>query len=183
MDTQESRVVTYVSRAPAIWRAMLLSILIGCVVLVLSPDFKGNLAEPEFAVSYIGHIIGAGLIPFLFLFPWRKKTQEQFAQPAKTKAFAVAIAVLSFIVIGKIAHDFPNGEGLFHPTHAANIEYANTVCLKNLEGDAAIQQVGKVAFCSCFADQLASAIAINSKEDPALLGQRARETCLSSTKP
>src|SRR6185312_793529 len=126
-----------------------LSLLIGCVVLVLSPEFKGNLAEPEFAVSYIVQIIVVALIPFLFLFPWRKKTQEQFAQPAKTKAFTVAIAVLSFIVIGKIIHDFPNGEGLFHPTHAANLEYANTSCLKNLGGDPAVQQVGKVAFCSC----------------------------------
>ncbi len=178
----------YVSRTPSIGRAVLLSILIGCVVLVLSPEFKGNLAEPQFAVSYIVQIIVVGLIPFLFLFPWRKKTQEQFArqqftQPAKTKAFVVAIAVLSFIVIGKIVHDFPNGEGLFHPTHAANLEYANTACLKNLGGDPAVQQVGKGAFCSCFADQLASAIAMNSKEDPALLGQRARETCLSPTKP
>jgi hypothetical protein len=52
----------YVSRTPSIGRAVLLSILIGCVVLVLSPEFKGNLAEPQFAVSYIVQIIVVGLL-------------------------------------------------------------------------------------------------------------------------
>ena len=173
----------YVSRAPAIWRALVLSLLIGCVVLVLSPEFKGNLAEPEFAVSYLVQILVLGLISLLILFPWRKQTPEQYAQPAKTKTFVVAIAVLSVIVIGKIAHDFPNREGLFHPTHAANIEAAHTACLKKLKEDTATPQASKVAFCSCFADQLASAIALHSKEDPALLGQRARERCLGSPQP
>ena len=174
----------YVSRAPAIWRAMVLSILIGGVVLVLSPAFTGNLAELEFAVRYIVQIILVGLIPFLFLFPWRKQTQEQYAQSAMTpKAFVIVTAVLSLIVIGKIANDFPNGEGLFHPTHAANIEAANTACLKKLEEDTATPQASKVAFCSCFADLFAASLAISPKEKPLLLAQRARETCLGSPQP
>ena len=174
----------YVSRAPAIWRAMVLSILIGCVVLVLSPAFTGNLAELEFAVRYSVQIILVGLIPFLFLFLWRKQTQEQYAQSVMTsKAFVVAIAVLGVIVIGKIANDFPNGEGLFHPTHAANIEAANTACLKKLEEDTATPQASKVAFCSCFADLFAASLAISPKEKPLLLAQRARETCLGSPQP
>lgn len=174
----------YVSRAPAIWRALVLSLLIGCVVLVLSPAFTGNLAELKFAVRYLIQIILVGLIPFLFLFPWRKQTQEQYAQSAmSSKAFVGTIAVLSVIVIGKIANDFPNGEGLFHPTHAANIEAANTACLKKLEEDTATPQASKIAFCSCFADLFAASLAINPNEKPLLLAERARETCLGSPKP
>ena len=183
MDTPEGNTPIYISRTPAIWRAIVLSLLIGCVLLVLSQEFKGNLAELQFAVSYMVHIIVVALIAFPFLFPWRKKTQEQFPQAARTaKTFVIAIVMLSLIVIGKIAHDFPNGEGLFHPTLAASIKAANTACLTNLETDAATPQVTKDAFCSCFADQFASALAV-SKKNPLLLAERAREACLGSPKP
>jgi hypothetical protein len=72
-----------------------------------------------------------------------------------------------------VAIDFPNGEKLFHPTHAANLAQANQICLRKLAADTTDSQEAKEAYCSCWADQVAHAAEMNTPPEPQLVAQKA----------
>lgn len=127
--------------------------LIGCCVLVYTPHrFKGYLGEPEFIASYVGYIIPYTIIVFLVaLFKPNGDGDKNLNK--KQYTFMIIPFVLACLVVGKIAVDFPNGEGLFHPTHAENIATARSECLKNLSTDKVDTQETKETYCSCWAER------------------------------
>jgi hypothetical protein len=162
-------------------RGAVVGALIGCVSLVFSGEFKGNLAEPEFTASYIGYLIPATVLGAIVGFSWRRKqalTIAERPQPAqRSRLFAWAVVSLLLVVGGKVAMDFPNGEGLFHPTHSASVAYAQKVCLERLASDTADSQDAKVTFCSCWGGKMADAAETNPQEKPELVAQRANAAC------
>ena len=100
-------------------------------------------------------------------------------QAPRSKLFILALVILFLIAIAtKVAVDFPGGEGLFHPSHAALAANVNKICLEK-------QQVGKTSasypavavFCSCVADKIADAALSGRKEAPELIAQMASRAC------
>jgi hypothetical protein len=143
------------------WKGAIVGALIGCATLVFTGPFKGNLGEQEFLAEYIGYLIPTTVIGALI--GWRKQRQETPEQPIKkSRTFLLAITVLSLGVVGKVAIDFPNGEGLFYPTRAANVAEADKVCLQKLAADTTNSQEAKEIYCSCWADQVAHATETDS---------------------
>jgi hypothetical protein len=79
--------------------------------------------------------------------------------------------------------DFPNGEGLFHPTHAANVAEADKICLQRLATDTTDPQDAKEAYCACWGDIVAHAAETKSQEAPQLTAQRADAACRQAVTP
>jgi hypothetical protein len=159
-----------------IWKGIIIGALIGSAMLVFGGQFKGNLGESEFLAGYIGYLTPATALGAFI--GWRKQRREAPEQPPpKYRAFIIAIVLLSVAVFGKVAIDFPNGEGLFHPTHAANVAEVKKVCLQKLATDSTDTQETKEAYCACWADQVAPAAEMSSPPPIQLVAQKADAAC------
>ena len=141
---------------------------------------KGNLAEPEFIAYYIGYLIPATAIGAIGAFSLSRRrkqdTQLSVQQAQRSNLLILALVILSLIVIAKVAVDFPGGEGLFHPSHAALAANVNKICLeKQVKNTTSYPVVA--AFCSCFADKVADAALSGRKDAPELVAQMASRAC------
>jgi hypothetical protein len=164
----------------ASWKGGLVGALFGCVLLVFGGSFKGNLAEPEFIAYYIGYLIPATAIGAIGAFSLSRRrkqdTQLSVQQAQRSNLLILALVILSLIVIAKVAVDFPGGEGLFHPSHAALAANVNKICLeKQVKNTTSYPVVA--AFCSCFADKVADAALSGRKDAPELVAQMASRAC------
>jgi hypothetical protein len=159
-----------------VWKGGIIGALIGCVMLVFSGPFKGNLAEPEFLAQYIGYLIPATAIGAFV--DWRRHRRQAPEQlPRKSRAFVIALVLLSLAVVVKVATDFPNGEGLFHPTHAANVAEAEKICLQKVAATTTPSQEAAQTYCSCWAKQIAYAAETGSAAPPLALARSADAAC------
>jgi hypothetical protein len=166
----------------ATWKGGLVGALFGCVLLVFGGHFKGNLGEPEFIAEYIGFLIPSTVVGAIgaFLISRRQKRASEVSvqELPRSRLFISALVILPFIVIAKVAADFPHGEGLFHPSHDALAADINKTCLEKQAGNMGGSRPFVAAFCSCFADKVADAALSDRQEAPELAAQRATRTCL-----
>ena len=166
-----------------VWKGAFVGALIGGVSLVFTGTFKGNLGEPEFLAHYIGYLIPATAIGALV--GWRKQRGQILEQQTrKSYAFVIAVVVLSLAMVSKVAMDFPNGEGLFHPTHSANLAEANKICLEKIATDVTASQEVKESYCSCWADHVVHTAEMDSPPPPTREeAQRIDATCRQQFQP
>jgi ABC-type Fe3+-siderophore transport system permease subunit len=164
------------------WKAVIIGSLLGCAILVFGGEFKGNLAEPEFLAHYVGYVAGVAgawtIIYFLVAQPKQGGAAAATTQPPqRSQWFFAAVVALPMIIIGKVVTDFPNGEGLFHPTHAANVAEAYKVCLKKVAGGTGAQTATTIAFCTCWANEVALAAEKDQPEAPEIVAPRVNAAC------
>ncbi len=165
-----------------LWKAVVISVLCGSLSLVFGGEFKGNLAEPEFIGAYIGYVAGFAALLTLLIFPASKfafgRNAATQSQPLKrSRWFLSLVVVLSCIIIAKVATDFPNGEGLFHPTHEANVAEANKVCLKKFAGNGAAPGSTAIKFCTCWANEIALTSEKDQPEALQIVAQKVNAEC------
>jgi len=164
-----------------LWKAVVISVLCGFLSLVFGGEFKGNLAEPEFIGAYIGYVAGFAALLTLIIFPASKfafgRAATTQSQPKRSRWFLALAVVLLGIIIAKVATDFPNGEGLFHPTHAANVAEANKVCLRKFAGNGVAPGSTAIKFCTCWANEVALASEKDRPEAPQIVAQRVNAGC------
>jgi hypothetical protein len=135
-----------------VWKDTAIGWLIGLFIEAHGSTFKGRLAEAEFFVSYISSGLGAAVV-YVCLARWihnrRQKRQPTYvAPPASSGFFYAAVVVLCLMIACQLVADFPNGDGLFHESHAQLVSFANRDCLARRSD---------TAFCSCWAEKLATA--------------------------
>lgn len=163
-------------------KAVVFSLLCGCLNLVFGGEFKGNLAEPEFLASYVGHVAGFAALLTLIIFPASKFKLGRAATvttqpPQRSRWFPAVVVVLSGIIIAKVAMDYPIGEGLFHPTHAANVAEANRICLSKFAGNTTAPDAATMTFCACWANEVALAGEKDRPEAPQIIAPRVNAKC------
>lgn len=110
-------------------KGAVIGILIGCTSLVTSNVFKGNLFEREFAAEYLGYLIPATVIGGV-VGHWVHQRRSHSGKLGFDWLFSGSAAFLSLVIVMIVAWDFPRGNGLLHPTHAALARIANDACLE-----------------------------------------------------
>jgi hypothetical protein len=88
------------------------------------------------------------------------------------------VAVVALLVSSEVIIKYPNGEGLLHPTHSANIVAAKEACFKKMSQDSVISQNDKDAFCLCWGEYIATSIEKTPSIPPQVVAQRANDACL-----
>jgi hypothetical protein len=178
---QASNALT-VRRSKGISKGAVIGILIGCASLVTSNVFKGNLFEREFAAEYIGYLIPATVIGGV-VGHWVRQRRPHSGKSRFDWLFAGSAAFLSLVIVIIIAWDFPRGDGLLHPTHAALARIANKACLTR-QGALDPPQPEIADFCSCFAERVVGAVTDRGTvEPPILVAQHAVAACVAHVSP
>lgn len=161
----------------------LVAALIGCVTLVLSNQFKGNLAEPGFLANYLGYLsiyVIIGSMVSIYSSRRRKQSMTDSLQQTPQNRFLFIASVLAVLfIVGKVIVDFPSGAGLLHPTHAALAEQTKKICLEKQAGNTSESPTDIEKFCSCFADKLADVALAELQEAPQVAAQKAAAACRS----
>jgi len=163
----------FVSR---VWHGVLLGFLLGAANLVfVSPSFKGNIAEFEFAFSYIAYttvywLLG-GMIEFM---------RTRYPKPKvllRTVSYWVLVCILTGAVVARMLFLFPAGVGLFHPTHSMNVAEGVGVCLGRLASDKGDSEGVKIRYCECWAEVVTTSYEHGDSRVPLVLSKAADAIC------
>ena len=138
------------------WRGIIIGALLGSTDLLYNGEFKGNLGESEFLASYIGYLLVPVTIGY-FVENRRLKRKSLDKNRKKPYLFVSFCLLLLFIIISKIIIDFPNGEGLFHPTRDSLNKSVNKICIsKFIKNDNAHSTIAE-EFCKCWTEVIVDA--------------------------
>jgi hypothetical protein len=164
---------SFVSR---VWHGVLLGFLIGAANLVfVSPSFKGNIAEFEFALGYIAYttvywLLG-GVIDFV---------RTRYPKPkvlSGTIFYWILVCVLAGAIVARMLFLFPAAVGLFHPTHSTNLAEGVGACMGRLASDKADSEELKMHYCECWAEVVMTSYEHGDPRPPLEISKAADAIC------